>query len=181
MRSRTVIALATRAGWQPQGKLSMKIVGPLVFGLVLALLLPFAAHAAGDPFLGTWRLSKAKSVIATDPGVKSKEFVFSPGTEGVLITETLEMVSENGEKHISHIPYVYGKPTPQTGPGMDTLLVVKADSRTAYWTVLAKGQVLSQLQVNISDDGRQMTFRYLWSAADPTGKAFNDRYVYEKQ
>jgi hypothetical protein len=158
----------------------MRMVSRLIAGFVLALL-PIAASAADDPFLGTWHLSKTKSIIATDPGVKSKEFVFSPSPAGVLITETLEMASENGKTHVSQIPYAYGKPTPQVGPGMDTLLVVRADNRTAYWTVLEKGQILSQLQVNVSNDGKRMTFRYLWSAADPTGKAFNDRYVYEKQ
>lgn len=151
------------------------------FGFALALLLPVTTRAAEDPFLGTWLLDKAKSVIATDPGVKSKEFVFAPSDEGVLITETLEMKSENGEKHVSQMPYTYGKPTPQPGPGMDTLLVVKADSHTAYWTALGNGQILAQLQVNISSDDNMMTFRYLWSASDPTGNAFNDRYVYVRQ
>jgi hypothetical protein len=153
----------------------------LIAGVILATLLPVAAHAADDPFLGTWRLDKARSIIASDPGVKNKEFVFAPSTEGVLITETLEMLSENGKKHVSQIPYAYGKSTPQAGPGMDALLVVKADDNTAYWTVQGKGKILSQLQVNVSNDGKQMTFRYLWSASDPAGKQFNDRYVYERQ
>jgi hypothetical protein len=153
----------------------------LIAGAVLATLLPIAAHAAADPFLGTWRLDKTKSIIASDPGVKSKEFVFAPSADGVLITETLELASENGKKHVSQIPYVYGKSTPQAGPGMDALLVVKADDNTAYWTVQGKGQILSQLQVNLSNDGKQMTFRYLWSASDPSGERFNDRYVYERQ
>lgn len=153
----------------------------LVAGAVLATLLPIAAHAATDPFLGSWRLDKTRSIIASDPGVKNKEFVFAPSADGVLITETLEMASENGQKHVSQIPYAYGKSTPQAGPGMDALLVVKADDHTAYWTVQGKGQVLAQLQVNVSDDGKQMTFRYLWAASDPAGKQFNDRYVYVKQ
>ena len=159
----------------------MKMLVRLIAGFVLALLTPVVANAADDPFLGTWRLNKAKSIIAKDPGVKSKEFVFAPSAEGVLITETLEMLSENGKKHVSQIPYAYGKSTAQAGPGIDALLVVKADSHTAYWTAQAKGQVVSQLQVNLSADGKQMTFRYLWSASDPTGSAFNDRYVYDKQ
>jgi len=159
----------------------MKMLVRLIAGFTLALLSPIAANAADDPFLGTWRLNKTKSIIAKDPGVKSKEFVFAPSAEGVLITETLEMLSENGKKHVSQIPYAYGKSTPQAGPGIDALLVVKADSHTAYWTAQAKGQVVSQLQVNLSADGKRMTFRYLWSASDPTGSAFNDRYVYDKQ
>lgn len=153
----------------------------LIAGVVLATLLPISAHAAGDPFLGTWRLDKAKSIIGSDPGVKSKEFVFAPSADGVLITETLELASENGKQHVSQIPYAYGKSTPQAGPGMDTLLVVKADDKTAYWTVQGKGQILSQMQVNVSNDGKQMTFRYLWAASDPAGERFTDRYVYEKQ
>jgi hypothetical protein len=158
----------------------MKIVVRLIVGLVMAALLPMTAFAADDLFLGSWTLSKTKSIIANDPGVKSKEFVFTPSAQGVVITETLEMASENGKKHVSQIPYTYGKPTPQSGPGIDTLLVTKADDHTAYWTAQTKGQLAALLQVNLSPDGRLMTFRYIWSASDPEGKAFNDRYVYEK-
>jgi hypothetical protein len=159
----------------------LKKLRRLIAQFMLALLLPIAAHADEDAFLGTWRLNIAKSVIATNPGVKSKEFVFAPRADGVLITETLELLSENGQKHVSQIPYAYGRSTPQAGPGIDALLVVKADSHTVYWTAQAKGQVVALLQVNLSTDGKQMIFRYLWSAADPTNKAFNDRYIYERQ
>lgn len=158
----------------------MNMVARWIAGLALTLLLPLAAHAAEDPFLGSWHLDKARSIIASDPGVKSKDFVFAPSAQGVLITETLEMLSENGRKHVSQIPYVYGQPTPQAGPGIDIMLVVKADSHTAYWTALNKGQLIAQLRVVVSPDGKRMTFRYLWNAADPAGKAFNDRYVYER-
>jgi|TARA_R100000501_G_scaffold10060_3_gene19938 hypothetical protein len=61
------------------------------------------------------------------------------------------------------------------------LLVVKADSHTAYWTTQAEGQIASQMQVTLSSDEQQMIFRYLWSAADPEGARFNDRYVYVRQ
>ena len=147
----------------------------------LALLLPAVAHAADDPFLGTWRLDKAKSTIANDPGVKSKEFVFTPTAEGVMVTETLEMASENGKKHVSKLPYSYGKFMPQTGPGMDAFLVEKTDEDSALWTVQLKGKTLARLQVDISADGKEMTFHYLSAASDPTGKITKDRYVYVKQ
>ena len=58
----------------------MKTVVALI-GAVMLALPAFAIGAASDPFLGTWRLSKARSTIADDPGVKSKEFVFSPTNE----------------------------------------------------------------------------------------------------
>jgi hypothetical protein len=158
----------------------MNTIKRLIGTIVLTTLLPVAANAAGDPFLGTWRLNKARSIIAKDPGVKSKEFVFTPRAQGVLITETLEMLTEAGKKHHAEIPYAYGKPVAQAGPGLDTLLVVKGDDRTAYWTALNKGQIVSQLQVVVSEDNKRMTFRYLWAAADVTGRVPNDRYVYEK-
>ena len=63
-----------------------------IASLALALMfLPTTANAATDPFLGTWRLDKTKSIIGRDPGVKSKEFVFSPTAEGVMITETVDL------------------------------------------------------------------------------------------
>ena len=105
---------------------------------------------------------------------------FSPNAEGVSITETLEMLSESG-KHVLQISYTDGKATPQVGSGIDTSLVVKADRHRAYLTAQAKGLVVSQLQVILSGDGKRMIFRYLWNAADPTGRAFDDRYLYEKQ
>ena len=159
----------------------MKFVAPLLAASVLAALPLAAAHAAADPFLGTWRLDKSKSIIGTDPGVKDKSFVFAPSADGVMITESLEMASEPGKPHVSHIPYACRRNTPQTGGGFDALLVTCPDDHTALWTVQGKGQVQSQLQVIVSPDGKRMTFRYLWNAADPDGKAFTDRYVYVKQ
>jgi hypothetical protein len=152
-----------------------------IAGFALALLLPVAAYAADDPFLGTWHLDKAKSTIAHDPGVKMKEFVFSPAGEGVAITETLEMIAGNGEKQVSHLAYVYGKSTPQTGAGFDTLSVVKTGANSVLWTAQLKGKTLAELQVTVSSDGKEMVFRYLSTAADPTGEVTKDRYVYDKQ
>jgi hypothetical protein len=157
----------------------MKIMLRWIAAIAAALMLTGIAHAAADPFLGTWRLDKTRSTIANDPGVKSKEFVFTPTADGVMIDETLEMNS--GEKHVSHLPYAYGKPTPQAGPGFDTLLVEKSDANHATWTVSGKGQLLSRLEVVVSPDGSEMAFRYLSSAGDPTGAVTKDRYVYVRQ
>jgi membrane dipeptidase len=140
-----------------------------------------AVNPADDPFLGRWRLNKAKSTIGQDPGVTNKEFVFAPTADGITITETLELASENGKKRVSQLRYAYGIPTPQPGPGMDTFLVEKTGSDTALWTVQLKGKTLAKLQVAISNDGKEMAFRYLFAASDPTGKVTNDRYVYDKQ
>jgi hypothetical protein len=150
----------------------------------LLALVPVAGHAADDPFMGTWQLNKARSTIAGNVAdvVKFKQFVFAPTAEGVMITETLTFVSPEGEKtEVSHLPYVYGKYTPQKGPGMDALLVEKADPHTMFWTAAFKGKVLSKLQVDLSDDGRLLTFRYLERASDAANKVAGDRYVYEKQ
>jgi hypothetical protein len=159
----------------------MKSLSRWIAAIVAALLLTGVAKAADDPFLGTWRLDKAKSTIAHDPGVKSKEFVFEPTAEGVMITETLEMLSGDGGKQVSRLPYAYGKPTPQAGPGFDSLLVEKTGSNAALWTVSLKGKALARLEVIVSPDGKEMAFRYLSSAADPTGEVAKDRYVYVRQ
>src|SRR3569623_1341422 len=124
------------------------------------LMLAGAANAADDPFLGIWRLDLAKSTIAHNPGVKSKEFVLSPTADGVMITETLEIVGDP-EQHVTHLPYTYGKPVPQPGPGFDALLVEKPASHTATWTAMLTGQPLSRLAVVVSPDGKEMAFRYV--------------------
>lgn len=158
----------------------MKIITRWLAAIAATLMLATAAGAADDPFLGTWRLDLAKSTIAHNPGVKSKEFVLSPTAEGVMITETLELLA-SGEKQVTHLPYTYGKPVPQAGPGFDALLVEKTGDRTALWTVLLKGQPLSRLQVTVSPDGKEMAFRYLMRSSDPTGETLKDRMVYIRQ
>ena len=158
----------------------MKTMMRWIAAIAATLMLATAANAADDPFLGTWRLDKTKSTIAHDPGVKSKEFVLSPTAEGVMITETLELTS-GGEKQVSHLPYAYGKAVPQPGPGFDALLVEKTDSHTALWTVTLQGKILSQLQVTVSPDGKEMAFRYLLRTSDPTGETLKDRMVYVRQ
>lgn len=146
----------------------------------LLLATATAATATDDPFLGTWRLDLARSTIAHNPGVKSKEFVLSPTADGVMITETLEIVGDP-EKHVSHLPYSYGKPVPQAGPGFDALLVEKTGDHSATWTTMLKGAVLSKLEVVVSPDGKEMTFRYVLRASDPTGETLKDRMVYVRQ
>lgn len=158
----------------------MNVIVRWVAALAATLLLAGAATAADDPFLGTWRLDLARSTIAHNPGVKSKEFVLSPTADGVMITETLEIVGDP-EKHVSHLPYTYGKPTPQPGPGFDALLVEKTGDHSATWTALLKGQPLSKLEVVVSPDGKLMTFRYVLRTADPTGETLKDRMVYVRQ
>lgn len=145
------------------------------------LLLPVAAQAAGDPFMGTWRLDKAKSIIANDPGVKSKEIVIAPVSGGGTITETLEMKSGEGGKKITHLTFVYGKFVPQAQPGIDAFSVAKGGPDRVFWTARAKGKIVARLQVDLSKSGQEMTFRYLSSAADPASKVTSDRYVYDRQ
>ena len=158
----------------------MNIITRWLAAIAATLLLATAATAADDPFLGTWRLDLAKSTIAHNPGVKSKEFVLSPTAEGVMITETLELLA-GGDRQVTRLPYTYGKPVPQAGPGFDALLVEKTGERTALWTVLLNGKPLSQLQVTVSPDGKEMAFRYLMRSSDPTGETLKDRMVYVRQ
>jgi hypothetical protein len=91
------------------------------------------------------------------------------------------LISGEGGKQVSHLPYSYGKAVPQAGPGFDALLVEKTDDRTALWTVTLKGKVLSQLQVTVSPDGKEMAFRYVLRSSDPTGETLKDRMVYVRQ
>ena len=161
----------------------MKMLMRWIVAFLLALL-PVAGHSAGDPFMGTWQLNKAKSTIAGNAAdvVKFKQFVFAPTAEGVLITETLTYVAPEGEKtEVSYLPYVYGKYTPQKGPGMDALLVEKTNPQTMFWTPALKGKVLAKLRIDLSDDGKLLTFRYLQRASDLANKVAADRYVYEKK
>lgn len=160
----------------------MKTVFQRLVGLAVAFLLPVAAIAADDPFLGSWRLDKAKSTIAHDPGVKIKQIVISPtAAGGGTITETLEMIAGHGEQDVSKLDYVYGQVTPQPRSDIDGFSVVKQGTHRVFWIALLKGKEIARLQVDVSSDGKEMTFRYLSAAADPTGAVTKDRYVYDRE
>ena len=157
-----------------------RLLRRLAAGLALALLPASIASAADDPFLGHWRLDKTKSTIGHDPGVKTKQIVFSPAAGGGTITETLEMAAGNSEKKVSRLSYVYGKFMPQARPDLDAFEVTKSGHRM-FWTARLKGKTIARLQVDLSPDGKEMTFRYLSAASDPTGAVTRDRYVYERE
>jgi len=148
-----------------------------------ALLLPGLAKAADDPFLGTWRLNHAKSIVPPDYDVKTKQFLFAPDGEGVTMTETVTSVSPNGENATYHLPYVNGgRFTPQNAsPLYDQMSVVLTDPRTMLWTLRLNGKDIAQARVALSADRREMTMHYLWNVADPTGKIASYRYVYDRQ
>lgn len=153
------------------------------------LLLPFASQAAvknapsagADLFMGSWRLDKPKSKIGNDPGVKSKEIVIAPSSGGGTITETLEMNSGEGGRQVTRLTFTYGKFVAQHRPDIDAFCVEKAGPHRIFWTARHKGKPVGRLQVDLSKDGQQLTFRYLSSAADPTGKVTSDRYVYDRE
>jgi hypothetical protein len=159
----------------------MKTSIRLVAGMASVLLAAGAAYAADDLFLGVWHLDKSRSIIGKDPGVKNKEIVIAQTPEGGLITETVETVTGNGEKQVARLPFAYGKFVPQAGPGMDAFSVYKTGDHTMFWVAQMKGQTVAKLQVDLSPDGRQLTFRYLSKASDPDPALERDRYVYVKQ
>lgn len=159
----------------------MKMLLRIVAGAASVLLAASGVQAAEDLFLGVWHLNKPKSVIGKDPGVKSKEIVIAQIPEGGLITETVETITGNGVKQVARLPFRYGKFVPSAGPGMDAFSVYKTDSHTMFWVAQVKGQTVAKLEVNLSPDGKQMTFRYLAKPSDPNPELGKDRYVYEKQ
>lgn len=165
-----------------QGLKAASLCALLLLPGVAQALAPLAVPPAGDRFMGRWRLDKAKSTIAHDPGVKSKEIVFAPAPGGGgLITETLEMASGPPGKHVTHMNFVYGRCVKQAEPGMDAFCVEAAGPDRVFWTAQKGGEPLARLQLDLSPGGDQLTFRYLASAADPTGKVTADRYVYDRQ
>lgn len=167
--------LAARMGGMPEKLLRWTAA------LAAVLLLPVAAQAAEDGFMGTWRLDKARSIIANDPGVKSKEIVITPSPGGGTITETLEMKSGGAGKQVSQLRFEYGKFVPQARADIDAFLVTKDGPDRIFWTAGLKGKPIARLEVDLSKSGDELTFRYLASAADPAGKVASDRYVYDRQ
>jgi hypothetical protein len=132
----------------------------MVATLLLIMGAPRWASAAGDPFIGAWKLNSSMSRMPDEMTVESKggntySFDFGGGAETVVVDGTGQ-------------------------PGKDgTTLSVKADAPDT-WTVERKkdGRLLLTATWKLSDDGGTLTdsFRQF----QPDGSTLSMDYVYQR-
>jgi hypothetical protein len=150
----------------------------LTMAACLVTMLPQAALAQADPFIGTWKLNPAKSTYSGQPPWKSSTQTVQPAAQGLLFTE--ENVNGNGRAGRTVLSLIYdGQPHPVIQANSDSISIRRIDASTQEWTFFTNGQPGTSGRIVFSSDGRTAT----WTVAgtNAQGQATNRTQVYEKQ
>lgn len=148
--------------------------------LVLGTMVASAALLGADPFLGTWKLSLAKSQFGSRPAPKSSTITCA-SEKGGASKCTHDGVNAQGQPtHYEYTAKTDSKDYPVTGsPLFDAISFNQVDSRTRDITAKKAGQVVGTVRLVISKDGKTSTAT--WNAKDPEGKPQTWTTVSERQ
>jgi hypothetical protein len=149
--------------------------------LTLAVvLIPVSLLAAGNPFLGTWKLNPGKSKSSPTPVAKEMTVTFEQDGEKIKRTANGTDGEGNLVKQTGSIPWDGKEHQVEMGEGSVINVAVKfVNDRTRDVTVKRNGEIVSKMRIVISEDGSTMT-----STADGVtdkGEKFRALTVYEKQ
>jgi len=147
--------------------------------LTLALCLAGSAISLADsPQMGTWKLNEGKSKLVKSMG-KNNTVVYESAGRTVKIT--VDGVDAKGNAtHNEWNGKFDGKDYPVKGdPNIDTRSYRKITEHILDMANKKAGKVITTGQVVVSDDGKTRTVTL--SGADPNGKQFNLRAVYDRQ
>jgi len=138
-----------------------------------------ALTAASNPFLGTWKLSPAKSKGTSGTMSKEETVVFESDGNGVKRTVT--GIDADGQKinMSATIPWD-GKEHKVDGPMGPAMVAVKSvNDHTINLTVKVNDKVVTSGRVVTSKDGKTMTGSF--KGEDPKGRKIDNVEVYDKQ
>ncbi|HUJ30927.1 MAG TPA: hypothetical protein VLY23_06570 [Candidatus Acidoferrum sp.] len=138
-----------------------------------------ACYAAGDAFIGTWKLNEAKSKL-TAGGQKNSTVVYTAA--GDKVTVAIDGTDADGKPYHSEWTGMYdGKDYPVTGdPTIDTRAYKKVNSHTLSIAGKKDGKVTQTTRVVVSaDDGKTRTVTS--TATDAKGMKMSTTAVYDKQ
>jgi hypothetical protein len=146
----------------------------------LVTMLPQAASAQADPFIGTWKLNPERSTYSGQQPWRSNTQTVKPAAQGLAFTE--DIVTANGTTNHTVLPLIYdGQPHPVTerGGNSDSIMIRRIDASTQEWSLLRNGQPRTTGRIVFSPDGRTATWTIAGTNAQ--GEAFSRNLVYEKQ
>ena len=136
-----------------------------------------------NPLLGTWKLNVDKSVAEPGPLVRSESRVYEATAddglkffvEGIDASGTAYSYGTTGK--------VDGRDCPLIGTGTrngaDSTSWMQVDSRTVDSSVKKAGNVVNQVRLEISKDGKVLTLRERGS--NPIGVATRGVRTYDRQ
>ena len=147
---------------------------------VLSLLLGSAIAAwAGDPVLGTWELSVAKSKYNPGPAPKSQIRIYEALPQGMKVT--IRTVNADGKSTVVEHPANYdGKDYPITGSTpADVIALKQIDPNTSEAILKHADRVLATARRVVSTDGKSLTVTY--QGTDSGGRKVDSVAVYERR
>jgi hypothetical protein len=151
----------------------------LIVAACLVMMLPQAASAQADPFIGTWKLNPAKSTYKGQEPWQSATFVVTPASQGLTYTGDFVLANGTATRTVASLIYD-GKPHPVTEtPNSDSIIIRRIDASTQEWTMLLNGQPRLTGQIVFSADGGITTWTITGTNAQ--GLAISRTQVYEKQ
>ena len=156
--------------------LPSRLVVATMAGLLLAL--PTSLCAQDEAFYGTWVLTLARSSITRGGPPKSETVVNAAEPGG--FRSTLTVVSERGSSVEIHHYVFDGAFHATEGADPRELSFRRIDPTTIEQHTRRNGQITVTRRIQLSNDGRTMTFVASGTSGNGT-KYENDTRVYEKQ
>jgi hypothetical protein len=150
--------------------------------LVLTAAVLFAAvvvcYAAGDAFMGTWKLNESKSTIGAGMA-KNSMVVYAAAGESVKVT--VDGTNADGTSlHTEWTGKYDGKYYPVTGdPTADSRSYEMVNDHTLTITSKQGDKVTTTIGVVVSADGKSRTVTV--TGTDAKGMKTTATYVYDKQ
>ena len=134
--------------------------------------------AQSDPFLGVWEMNHAKSSVTRGTAPLSEMVTFVAESDG--LKSTLVTITEGqGRAEVHHYKFD-GKPYLTEGGDARHLTFKRTGPRSAEITVIRSGQVTATRRLEVSTDGKTLSFNASGTSANGTPYA-NDLRVYEKK
>jgi hypothetical protein len=152
----------------------------MVFAAGVLTVAVLATAQQKDPFVGTWRLSLAKSKYSPGPPPKSTTSTYEAAGEGYKISVKTEPASGPAQQW-SVTSNLDGKDAPVTGnnPNADMIAVKRIDANTLEWVNKKGGKITTTQKNVVAADGKTRTVTT--TGTDAQGQKVNNVAVYEKQ
>ena len=153
------------------------ILGSLL-ALFTAVAVSYAAAAAANPNMGTWKLNESKSKI-TPGSPKNTTVVYT--ADGGKIKVTVDGVDKDGKPlHNEWLGMFDGQDYKIVGdPLLETRGYKPIDANTLEIWNKAGGKVMVTGKIVTAPDGKSRTVTL--TGKDPSGKEVTNVYVYDKQ
>jgi hypothetical protein len=147
--------------------------------VVFATVLPEAALAQSNPWLGMWKLNLAKSTYP--PGQAPRSSMYNFQVTGANLANTVETVDAAGNSTKTVNPHIYdGQVHPITdNPSVDTRMYARVDANTVISASMKAGKLVQVTTIVLSQDGRTITTT--GRGIDAKGQHVNSVAVYDKQ